>query len=157
LYLSVIRIIAKAGILLPIAAAAQVKVDDAWVRATVEQQRATGAFMKLTGAQDLRLIEARSPVAGLAEVHEMKLEDNVMKMRPISGFALPAGQAVELKPGGRHLMLMDLKQQVTEGTSVPITMVFEDANGKRTSVEIMATVRPLGKAGGTKEEAHHHH
>jgi copper(I)-binding protein len=85
---------------------AQVTVKDPWVRATVPAQKATGAFMQITSAQDARLVEARSPVAGVVEVHEMVMEKEVMKMRAIKGLDLPAGKTVELKPGGYHVMLM---------------------------------------------------
>ena len=89
--------------------AAQVKVGDPWVRATVPQQKATGAFMSLTAEKGTRLVEAKSPVAGVVEIHEMAMENNVMKMRAVPGLDLPAGKPVELKPGGYHVMLMDLK------------------------------------------------
>jgi copper(I)-binding protein len=78
-----------------------VDIKDPWVRATVAQQKATGAFMQLTAKTDSKLVDVKSPVAGLVEVHEMAMENNVMKMRPLQqGLALPAGKAVELKPGG---------------------------------------------------------
>jgi len=74
----------------------------------------------------------------------MAMDNNVMKMRQIPALDLPAGKAVELKPGGYHLMLMDLKQQVKAGDTVPLTLVFEDKAGKRESVEVKAEVRALG-------------
>lgn len=152
--------VAQLGILLPLTALAQVKVNDAWVRATVPQQQSTGAFMKLTGARhDLKLVEVRCPLAGVAEVHEMKLVDDVMRMRAMKALELPAGQTVELKPGGSHLMLMALNQQVKEGSTVPITMVFEDAGGKRETIEIIAPVRPLNSKAGApdNQDPHQHH
>ena len=101
---------------------AQVAVSDPWVRGTVAGQKATGAFMQLTAAQDARLVSASSPIAGIVEVHEMAMEKDVMKMRKLAnGLALPAGKAVELKPGGFHVMLMDLKQQIKAGDAVPMT------------------------------------
>jgi copper(I)-binding protein len=125
---------------------AQVEVKEPWVRATVAQQKATGAFMRLTAAQDARLVAVRSPVAGVAEIHEMALVDNVMRMRAVAAVDLPAGRTVELKPGGYHVMLMDLKQQVKTGETVPLTLVFESRDGKRQEVQVDAPVRPL--AGG---------
>jgi len=124
-------------------ALAQVAVGDAWVRATVPQQQATGAFMKLTSPKPARLIEARSPVAGVVEIHEMAMDNNVMKMRAIAGLDLPAGRSVELKPGGYHVMLMSLKQTLKDGDTVPITLVFEGADRQRETIEIKAPVRPL--------------
>lgn len=137
------RIAIAATLLVAGAAHAQVTVQDAWVRATVPQQKATGAFMRLTAAQDARLVSASSPVAGVTEVHEMKLVDNVMKMRPLHALDLPAGQAVELKPGGYHIMLLDLKQPVAQGSTVPLTLVFEAKDGQRTTQELQAPVRAV--------------
>ena len=137
------RIAIAATLLVAGAAHAQVTVQDAWVRATVPQQKATGAFMRLTAAQDARLVSASSPVAGVTEVHEMKLVDNVMKMRPLPALDLPAGQAVELKPGGYHIMLRDLKQPVAQGSTVPLTLVFEAKDGQRTTQELQAPVRAV--------------
>lgn len=125
---------------------AQVTVHDAWVRAAVPQQKATGAFMRLTAAQNARLVAASSPAAGVTEIHEMKLEGDVMKMRAVPALELPAGAAVELKPGGYHLMLMDLKQPVAAGAQLPLTLVFEGADGQRQTVQVQAPVRALGAA-----------
>jgi periplasmic copper chaperone A len=119
---------------------AQVSVSDPWVRGTVPNQMATGAFMQLKSAKDAKLIEARSPVAGVVEIHEMTLQDNIMRMRAVAALELPAGRTVELKPGGYHVMLMDLKQQMKEGDVVPVILVVE-SGGKRETIEIRATVR----------------
>jgi copper(I)-binding protein len=127
----------------PSVASAQVTVTDPWVRGTVAGQRATGAFMKLTPAADLKLVTAASPVAKIVEIHEMTMDGGVMKMRAIPKLALPAGKATELKPGGYHVMLMALDRTLAEGEVVPITLTFEDAAGKRQSVEIKAPVKPL--------------
>jgi copper(I)-binding protein len=129
-------------------AQAQVKVEDAWVRATVAQQKATGAFMRLTPNQNARLVAAESPVAGVVEIHEMAMENDIMRMRAIAGLDLAAGRTAELKPGGYHVMLMDLKQTVQAGQQVPITLVFEDANKQRFTQRIEAPVRALGNAAG---------
>ncbi len=122
---------------------AQVSVKDPWVRATVPAQKATGAFMQITSAQDARLVEVSSPVAGVVEVHEMAMEKDVMKMRAIKGLDLPAGKSVELKPGGYHVMLMDLKEQMKEGATVPVTLVIEGKDKKRSTIEVKAPVRSL--------------
>jgi len=121
-----------------------VKVEDAWVRGTVATQKATGAFMRLTPSANARLVEARSPVAGVVEIHEMAMEKDVMRMRQIPGLDLAAGRTMELKPGGYHVMLMDLKQQLKGGEQVPITLVFEDAAKKRFTQDIKAPVTALG-------------
>ena len=129
-------------------AAAQVTVSDAWVRATVPQQKATGAFMTLKSASDARLVGARSPVAGVVEIHEMVMDKDVMKMRAIKGLDLPAGKPVELTPGGYHVMLMGLKQQAKEGDKIPLTLIVEGKDKKRESIEVTATVRPLAELHG---------
>lgn len=124
-------------------AMAQVEVRDPWVRATVSQQRSTGAFMRLTAARNARVVQVSSPVAGVAEIHEMSLTDNVMRMRPVQALDLPAGQTVELKPGGYHVMLLDLKQTIKEGDVVPLTLVVEAGDGKRSSLEVKLTARGM--------------
>jgi copper(I)-binding protein len=127
-------------------AAAQTTVKDAWVRGTVPQQMATGLFAQITSAQGGRLVSAASPVAGVVEIHEMSMDGNVMKMRALpNGLALPAGKAVELKPGGYHVMLMDLKQPLKAGDTVPLTLVIEATDGKRETLQLQAPVRaPAG-------------
>jgi copper(I)-binding protein len=132
-----------AALVVAAAAQAQVSVKDAWVRATVPHQKATGAFMQLTAASDAKLVEVRSPVAGIVEIHEMAMVGDVMKMRAVDLLALPAGKTVELKPGGYHVMLMDLKGQVKEGDMVPLTLVVEGRDGKRQNLELKAPARPL--------------
>jgi periplasmic copper chaperone A len=126
----------------------QTTVADPWVRGTVAQQRATGMFATLTSVQGGRLVAASSPVAGLVEIHEMAMSGDVMRMRAVPGIELPPGQPVELKPGGYHVMLMELKQPVGAGQMVPVTLVIEHKDGTRESVEVAAPVRPLGQAGG---------
>lgn len=123
------------------AAHAQVQVADPWVRATVEPQKATGAFMQLTSARAARVVAASSPVAAMVEIHEMKMEDGVMKMRAVDALPLPAGQAVALKPGSYHVMLMGLKAPIKAGEVVPLTLTVEGEDRQRTTVEIKAQAR----------------
>ena len=140
-------------------AQAQVTVKDAWVRATVAQQKATGAFIQLQSSQDAKLISAQSPVAGVVEVHEMPMEGGVMNMRAVPSLALPAGKAVDLKPGGYHGMVMDLKGQGKDGDSVPVTLVVEGKDGKRQTIEVKAAARkPAAPAmkHGDGHSAHKH-
>jgi len=125
------------------AAHAQVTVVDAWVRGTVTGQKATGVFMQLQSATDTALVAAASPMAGVVEIHEMKMDAGVMKMSAIDALAVPAGKTVELKPGGYHVMLMDLKQPLKEGETVPLTLTFEDKAGRKQTLEIKAPVRAL--------------
>ena len=138
-----------AALALSAAAQAQITVTQPWVRATVPQQKATGAFMQLTAAQPIKLVSVQSPVAGVSEIHEMTMSDGVMKMRAIPALELPAGKAVELKPGSYHLMLMDLKAPVKDGDMVPLTLVVETKEGKRETIEVKAMVRQLNSAAQT--------
>ena len=125
---------------------AALKVEDAWVRATVPSQHATGVFMRLTSAAPARLVAVESTVAKHTEVHEMAMQDDVMKMRQVPAIDLPAGQPVDLKPGGYHVMLIDLAGQVKAGDSVALTLVVEDANHQQRRVPVTAVARPLAAA-----------
>lgn len=135
---------------------AQVDVTEPWVRATVPHQKATGAFMNLSTPTDARLVEARSSVANIVEIHEMVMDGDVMKMRAIDGLPLPAGETVELKPGGYHVMLIDLKDQVREGDAVPLTLIVEGEDGQQQTLEITAEARPLNP-GKAQDKGHPHH
>ncbi|MEO6280247.1 MAG: copper chaperone PCu(A)C [Roseateles sp.] len=138
------RLLFATALLVSVAAQAQspaVKVDDAWVRATVAPQKATGAFMQLTAAKAVKVVAVSSPVAAVVEIHEMKMDDGVMKMRAVDALPLPAGQAVALKPGSYHVMLVGLQRQIKAGETVPLTLTVEGEDGKRTAVEIKAQAR----------------
>lgn len=138
------------GLLLALLAApasAQVTVTDAWIRGTVPGQKGTGAFMLLTSAADMALVGVASPAAKVVEIHEMARDGNVMRMRAVDKLVLPAGKAVELKPGGYHVMLMDLVQPLREGDSIPVTLTFADKEGRKTTQEISAPVRALSAMG----------
>ncbi len=139
------------------ASAQSVDVQNAWARATVQGQKATGAFMTLTAQSAGRLVGVSSPVAGVAEVHEMKMDGDVMKMRAIPGLDLPAGKAVELKPGGYHVMLMDLKLALQKDTTIPLTLVFKDAKGVETKKELKVPVSQIAPAGATGAAAYGAH
>jgi copper(I)-binding protein len=125
------------------AAQAQTTVKDAWVRGTVAQQSATGMFAQITSIQGGKLVSVSSPVAGVVEIHEMSMDGNVMRMRAVSGIELPAGKPVDLKPGGFHVMLMDLKQVLKAGEAVPLTLVIEGAGQQRETLQVKATVRAV--------------
>lgn len=124
-------------------ARAEVSVSDAWARATVPQQKAGGAYMNLLASEDTRLVGVSTPAAEVAEIHEMKMEDGIMKMRAIDGLDLPAGQRVELSPGGYHLMLMQLHGPLQEGSAIPVSLQFENAAGERSTLVVEIPVRPL--------------
>ena len=132
--------------LLALPAQSQTRVTDAWVRGTVAEQKATGAFMQLTSVAGGKLVSASSTAAGVVEIHEMKMEGNTMQMRAIRGLYLPAGKAVALKPGSYHMMLLDLKAPLVAGSTVDLTLVVEGKDGKRETVRVKAPVRALGAA-----------
>ena len=137
-------VLALAGLLAAGAALAEVTVQEAWVRATVPGQKSGGAFMQLTAATDTTLVGARSPVAGTVEIHEMAMDDQMtMKMRAVQAIPLPAGKAVALKPGGYHVMLLDLKDTLQPGQKVRLTLLFRDRKGQIDDLEVEATVKPL--------------
>jgi copper(I)-binding protein len=124
------------------------KVEGAWVRSSVPGQQGTGAFMKLTAREAMKLVGISTPVAAVAEVHEMKMEGDVMRMRAVKELDLPAGRTVELKPGGYHLMLQDLKQPLVQGSTVALTLSFRDAKGAESKLELKVPVAIRAPATG---------
>ncbi len=135
-------------------ALAQVTVKDAWVRGTAPQQRATGAFMQLTSATDAKVVAAQSPAAAIVEIHEMRMDGGVMRMRAVSALELPANRTVELKPGGYHVMLIDLKQPLKEGDTVALTLTVEAKDGKRSTLDVSAPVTALTASGPMHKRKH---
>jgi len=116
-----------------------------WARATPGGAKVGGAYLELKAAAgaDDRLVAVRSPAAGVVEIHDHINEGGVMKMRRVDGISLSSGQSVVLKPGGYHLMLMDLKQPLKQGGKLPLTLVFEKAG----EVAVEAAIAPIGAAG----------
>ena len=133
---------------------AQVVVSDAWVRATVPAQHATGAFMHVQSRTDSKLVRANSPVARVVEVHEMAMDHDVMRMRQIPYLPLPAGKSVELSPGGYHIMLIELKRQVKEGEKIPLSLVIERQDGRLETIKVEALARGLTAGMPPKEGEH---
>lgn len=127
---------------LPTQTAQPVKVERAWIRARLPGQDASAGYMTLTnaGSAARKLVAASTSAAGSTELHQMSMDGDVMRMRAVDAIDLPAGQTVELKPGGFHLMLMKLKTPLAKNTSVPLTLTFEDADGKRTHEEMKVPV-----------------
>ena len=122
---------------------AQTVVDDAWVRATVAGQPSTGAFMHITSSTDSKLVEVRSPVARTVQIHESKMQNDVMSMQPVAAVALPAGKSVAIEPEGYHVLLIDLVNQVKAGDQVPLTLIVEDSKGVKELIEVKAEARAL--------------
>lgn len=134
-----------------------VDVKDAWVRSTVPGQMGTGAFMKITAKTGMKLVGVSSPVAGVGEVHEMKMDKDIMSMRAVPVLDLPAGKTVELKPGSYHVMLMDLKQPLLKDSKVPLTLTFKDAKGVQTKMELALPVTNVAPAGASGKVDPHKH
>lgn len=135
---------------------AAIDASDPWARATVPGQSGTGIFMTLQAPLDGALVALSTPAAGIAEVHEMKMEDNVMRMRPIAKLELPARQPVQLAPGGHHIMLMQLKQPLAAGQTIALTLTVEDAKGQRRERTIDVPVRAATATPPTAGHGHQH-
>jgi periplasmic copper chaperone A len=135
-------------------ALAQVQAKSAWVRGTVGAQKTTAAYMEITSARGGSLVGAESAVAGAVEVHEMRMDGNVMRMRAVPRLELPAGKTVELKPGGYHVMLIDLKRPLKKGDKVPVTLKIENQDKSVSTVEVSAEVRDAGAAAPMQQQKH---
>jgi hypothetical protein len=147
-------ILALLGLAFSVSALADtVKIDNAWVRATVPGQKVAGGFMDLTADADMKLVGGSSPVSNTLELHMMKMEGGVMVMRHLPEIALPKGKTVNLKPGGLHIMFIDLKQPIKEGDTVPVTLTVRNASGKEQQLRVDAKAMAMAGEG----MAHHHH
>jgi copper(I)-binding protein len=127
------------------------QIDRPWTRATPGGAQAGSGYMKMvnTGGTPDRLVSARSPAADKVEIHEMKMEGSIMRMRELEkGLELPAGGTVELRPGGYHLMFMGLRAPFAAKTRVPLTLVFEKAG----TIDVELDVEAMGAA----QPAHRH-
>ncbi len=139
-----IAILLAGGLVSALPAGAEVTVTEAWIRGTVAAQKATGAFMKLKSSENARLVAAASPAANIVEVHEMAMKGNVMTMRAVDAIELPAGKVVELKPGGYHVMLIDLVKPLAAGDKVPVQLTVVSKDGRKAILEVKAEVRAAG-------------
>ncbi len=117
-------------------------IKQPFARATPPGAKTTGVYMTIEnkGKEADRLVSGSSPTAGMVQIHEMKMDGGTMQMREIDGLDLKPGATVELKPGGYHVMLMDLKKPLKEGETVPLTLKFEKAG----SIDIKAAVAGMG-------------
>ena len=135
-------------------ALAQVEAKSAWVRGTVGAQKTTGAYMEITSAQGGSLVGVESASAGSVEVHEMRMDGDVMRMRAVPRLDLPAGKTVQLKPGSYHIMLIDLKQPLKKGDSVPLKLKIENKDKSVATVEVRAEVRGATAPAAAQEHKH---
>ena len=119
-------------------AADDVQVIDPWAREIPPNMTTSAGFltMKNTGSVEHKLVGAESPATGMVELHTHINDGGVMRMRPVENMPVPAGGTTELKPGGLHLMLMQLKQPIKAGDKLPITLIFEDGSRKEIEAEV---------------------
>lgn len=140
-----------------VAADTGVSVSNAWSRATAPGQSSAGVWFSITSKEDAKLLAASSPLAGTTQLHTMSHEHGMMKMRAIESLDLPAGKAVELAPGGNHVMLLDLKQPLKAGDHVPLKLSVQFADKRKVTLEVEAEVKALGEVqGGEGQDAHSH-
>lgn len=137
-------VLALAGLCAVPLALAQVSVGAPWIRATVPAQKTAGAFMQVKSAKAARLVGVSSPVAGRAELHQMSMDGQTMRMHAVDGVDLPANQPVDLASGGYHIMLFDLRRQLKDGEQVPLTLRVVEAGGKQDEVTVQVPVKPIG-------------
>ena len=141
---------------LPAMAWAQIDVDNAWARATAPGAKVAAGYLVLRnhGAAPDRLVSASSPLAGRVETHVTQRDGDVMRMREVKGYEVPANGRFELKPGGPHLMFVDIKQPFKEGERVPLTLRFEKAGEK--TVELQVSRTGPAAHGGHGHGSHRH-
>ncbi|MFY9914907.1 MAG: copper chaperone PCu(A)C [Nocardioidaceae bacterium] len=131
---------------------ASIEVKDGWVRATTgtEDTSMTAAFMQIdnNGASDIRLVSVQASVAGMTQLHEMTMVDGAMAMQEVAdGIAIASGRGTLLEPGGRHVMLMDVKHELAPGDEVQLTLTFSDGSTKALTLPVKEF---------TEEEGHYH-
>jgi periplasmic copper chaperone A len=139
-------VVLVAGLALAAAASAQtgqVQIENPWARATPGKATIGAAYLTLRSPTGDRLVSAATPVAGKAELHTMEMSGMVMKMRPLAGIDIPAGQPVSLAPGGLHIMLVGLKKPLRAGQSFALTLTFAKAGSQTVEVP----VEKVGAAG----------
>ncbi len=130
---------------------AEITVVEPWVRTTAPGQKVAAGYVRIVSDKDVVLVSANSSFADKVELHEMAVENGVMKMRPIKQLELKANTPVELKPGGLHLMLLGIKSPVKTGDTIPLNLVFEDKKASQDSVAITFNGRDI-----THQEMGHH-
>ena len=140
---SVRTILAAALAAVSLHVGAAVTVTDAWVRGVVPGQTATGAFMTIRSSEPVTLIGVTASVATSADIHQMSMDNGMMRMRPVESIPIAAQGVLELKPGAYHVMLMGLAKPLVKGASVAVTLRFRDAGGKTFNTEVQAEVRDL--------------
>lgn len=150
-------VFALAALLAAPAWANEIRVQNAWARATAPGQAVGAVYMDLMAERSMSVVSGQSPTAERVELHTTAMQDGVMVMRRVPEIKLPAGQTVHLRPGGLRVMLIGLKAPLQEGQTVPLTLQAQDAAGKVQDVQIKAEVRGQGACMGDMHEHEHHH
>ena len=122
-------------------------VSESWIKTTIPGSAVSAAYMQIKSATPFKLIKAESPVAGMVEIHDMKMNGGVMEMKALDAIDVPANKAVTLKPGGMHVMLMKVKKPINKGDKIPMTLTFEAANKKSVLVTLELIARESAAAG----------
>lgn len=123
--------------------AAELRVEDAWARATAPGQPVGGAFMNLTADADMALVGARSTASKSVELHTMTMDNGVMSMRQLDKIDLPRGKTVSLKQGGLHIMFIDLKTPLRADETARLTLIVRDKSGKKKEIGVDVPIRAM--------------
>jgi periplasmic copper chaperone A len=137
-----------------------IQIENAWARATPAKAANGAAYLTVVSSTPDRLTGVATPVAKDAELHEMTMHDNIMRMRQVAGIDLPAGRPVRLKPGAFHIMLLGLKHPLHKGDTFPLTLQFANAGSRQVDVTVegVASMGPNKEAGngaGMSMPMHH--
>lgn len=122
-------------------------VSEVWIKTTIPGTSVSAAYMRIQSPIALSLLRVEAPIAADIQIHDMKLNNGVMEMKALDSVAIPVGQMVELKPGGKHVMLTQLAGPIRNGDKVPLTLIFEDAGKKKISIRVDAVAMAGANAG----------
>jgi copper(I)-binding protein len=128
---------------------AQIEIENSWSRVTTPGAKIAAGYMVIrnkSAAPD-RLIGGSSPLAARVETHVTLKDGDIVRMRPVKGYDIPANGSFELKAGGSHLMLVDIKQPFKEGDKIPLTLRFAKAGEVKTVLEVYRATPPLSGHG----------
>lgn len=134
-----------------------VSIQNPWVRATNPGQNISAGYMTMTSTQDVTLIRVKSDVTESVEMHSMKMENNVMKMRMLDSLALSLGKPYKLEPGGYHLMLFDLKKSLSDSQTVDFEMTFKNNKGAEFTQKVKAIVKGSENNHQQLQQSDHEH
>lgn len=151
------QLLASSLVFASLSAQAEVVITDPYARAVPPGQLNSAAFMTVrnTGSDNLAITSAQSNASNVVELHTHSNDNGVMRMRQIEKIDLPAGKTISLQPGGLHVMLIDLKQDLVAGSQVNLTLNFSDGSSQDLSVPVKK-VMPMGKHMHHKMQEHKH-